>query len=203
MRQTANREKENIRKIRERIRRYERAMEREQAIGGMISDGYGKRYLLGPLYLLAGDLEGCLRSFDWFQRLFPDDAGEPMQSLCWSLALYRSGARGEARKRLAWTMLKNLYLIPALWGEEVAMLDIWHDNNWSEPEYLSCISKEMLELWKPEEVEWARGEYESGPFQELRGRYVELSRQLNDESVGKKRNKLCEEIWDLERNGLC
>ena len=42
-------------KIRARIRRYERALLREQASYGFINDGGGKRYLLGPLYLLMGD----------------------------------------------------------------------------------------------------------------------------------------------------
>lgn len=44
-------------RIRERIRRYERALKRELDAGGG-GDGYGKRYLLGPLYMLLGDVDG-------------------------------------------------------------------------------------------------------------------------------------------------
>jgi len=48
-------------RIRERIRRYERALKREleEGYGG---DGYCKRYLLGPLYMLMGDVAGALAS---------------------------------------------------------------------------------------------------------------------------------------------
>jgi hypothetical protein len=50
-------------KIRARIRRYERALRKEHDETGYYSDGYGKRYWLGPLYLLMDDLEGALQSF--------------------------------------------------------------------------------------------------------------------------------------------
>ena len=46
--------------IRERIRRYERIFQRGQRRGA-IDDGYGKRFLLGPLYMLLGDVQGRLR----------------------------------------------------------------------------------------------------------------------------------------------
>jgi hypothetical protein len=68
-------------KIRARIRRYERALQREQACYGFIDDGAGKRYLLGPLYLLMGDTAGVVRSFSWFAQTFPDDSGDPLQYL--------------------------------------------------------------------------------------------------------------------------
>lgn len=43
-------------KIRAQITRYERELRKEKKKFGFISDGYGKRYLLGPLYMLSGDL---------------------------------------------------------------------------------------------------------------------------------------------------
>jgi len=56
-------------KIRTRIRRYERALRQEQERFGHIGDGYGKRYLLGPLYLLMGDTQGALQSYAWSLNL--------------------------------------------------------------------------------------------------------------------------------------
>ena len=70
-------------KIRARIRRYERALRREQASYGFINDGGGQRYLLGLLYLLMGDTAGALQSFAWFAQTFPDDGCDPVQYLCW------------------------------------------------------------------------------------------------------------------------
>jgi hypothetical protein len=75
-------------RIRERIRRYERALKRELE-GGYGGDGYGKRYLLGPLYMLMGDVEGALASFDWYEDAYPGDGGDPYQYLTWALALFR------------------------------------------------------------------------------------------------------------------
>ena len=89
-------------KIRERIRRYERDLRREQKTHGFIDDGYGKRYLLGPLYLLLGDLSGALESFKWFEQTFPTDMGDPFHHLCWTLALYRSGDLAGASLKLPW-----------------------------------------------------------------------------------------------------
>ena len=60
-------------RIRERIRRYERKLQKEKEESGMIHDGAGKRYFLGPLYLLMDDLDGAVDSFRWFEKEFPDD----------------------------------------------------------------------------------------------------------------------------------
>ena len=103
-------------KIRERIRRYERALRKEHQKFGFIDDGYGKRYLLGPLYLLLGDVQGAIKSFEWFDQTCVDDAGEPFQYLCWTLALYRAGKIEAGTQKLLQTMLSNLYLIPHLVG---------------------------------------------------------------------------------------
>ena len=73
--------------IKARINRYQNALQNEQKRFGDIDDSAGKRYLLGPLYLLAGDIDGALAHFKWFEKTFPDDVGEPMQSLCWTLAI--------------------------------------------------------------------------------------------------------------------
>ena len=96
-------------RIRERIRRYERALKRE-LVEGYGGDGYGKRYLLGPLYMLMGDVDGAL-------------------------ALFRGGRRQEAFNKLYQTMLENLYLVPFLLGQNPQRLDIWHGNNLEWIEY--------------------------------------------------------------------
>lgn len=64
------------RKIRERIRSYERELRCEKKEYGGYDNGAGKRYLLGPLYLLMGDFQGAIKSFRWFEKEFPDDGGE-------------------------------------------------------------------------------------------------------------------------------
>ena len=71
-------------KIRTRIRRYERSLRHEQERFGHIGDGSGKRYLLGPLYLLMDDTEGAHQSYIWYEQAFPDDSDEPLHLLCWT-----------------------------------------------------------------------------------------------------------------------
>jgi hypothetical protein len=163
------------RKIRARIRRYERALRREQASYGFINDGGGKRSLLGPLYLLMGDTAGALQSFTWFVRTFPDDSGDPLQSLCWTLALYRAGDLEHAATKLRQTMLSNLYLLPRLLGIAQDPIDIWYPSNLAEKTYIDDFPDEVFALWEPPALQWASIVYASAPMQRVRRRYIAIS----------------------------
>lgn len=184
-------------KLRARIRRYERALRQEFELFGFYDDSYGKRYQLGPLYMMLGDLTGALRSFDWFERAFPDDSGEPLHRLCWALALYRSGNVGAAAQKLRQTMLANLYLIPHLLGFEQDRLDIWHGTNWAEASYVQDVPLEHLRLWDPPALQWARETYQSPPFARVRARYIEILRLLQHEPPGPTRSQLVSEAFKL------
>ena len=187
-------------KIRERIRRYERGLRQEAERFGGIDDSAGKRYLLGPLYLLMGDLAGAVRSFEWFEQMFPDDAGEPFHSLCWTLALYRSGNIPQAMQKLRHTMLSNLYLIPHLLGEEQSELDIWHGSNVAMKDYLHYLPPEFEALWDPPALQWAKETYESAGFRRVRSRYIEIYRQLKQERPGPRRSQLVNEAFELQNS---
>jgi hypothetical protein len=185
-------------KIKERIFRYERELQKEYEEFGGYNDGSGKRYLLGPLYLLLGDLEGALKSFEWYDKAFPDDSGEPFHFLSWTLVLFRLGNLPGAEKKLWQTMFSNLYLIPNLLGLKHERLDIWHGSNIEEPEYLYDFSQELIDLWGEEELQWARTTYNSQKFQQARLRYIEIYHQLINEPIGPKRSKLVEEAYKLK-----
>ena len=185
-------------KIRTRIRSYERALRKEQEAFGAIDDSYGKRYLLGPLYLLMGDIEGALQSFAWFQETFPDDGGDPMHLLCWTLALYQSNDPDAATERLRRTMLSNLYLIPHLLGIKQETLDIWHASNLTEQAHIGYIPPEVLALWDEPALEWLRSTYHSAEMQAIRDRYIAIYRQLKTEPRGPRRSELVEEASTLE-----
>ena len=86
---------------------------------GHYGDGYGKRFLLGPLYMIMGDLDGALTSFAWFENEFSDSSDMAPQLLCWTLALHQAGEDDKARRMLRRTMFANLYIIPRLLGMEV------------------------------------------------------------------------------------
>jgi tetratricopeptide (TPR) repeat protein len=188
-------------KIRQRIRRYEREMRKEYERFGFIDDGYGKRYLLGPLYLILGDLPGAIATFEWFARMFPDDMGDPFHYLCWALALYRSGDIAGASAKLHQAMLSNLYLIPHLLGIAQETLDIWHDSNLAEKDYTLGAPPEIWALWDEPALAWARETYERPAFCRVRARYIEIYRQLQSEPPGPKRSHLVDEAMALLATG--
>jgi hypothetical protein len=185
-------------KIRARIRRYERTLQREQECYGFINDGAGKRYLLGPLYLLMGDTAGAVRSFAWFAQTFPDDSGDPLQYLCWTLALYRVGEMEHAAAKLRQTMLSNLYLLPRLLGLEQDHIDMWYSSNLADTCYRDEVPEEVLALWEPSALHWAHTVYQSVPMQRVRRRYIAIYHQLKTERPGPKRSRLVTEASRLK-----
>jgi len=186
-------------KIRERIRRYERELRKEHEKHGFISDDFGKRYLLGPLYMILGDTPGAVQSSEWFDKTFPDDTGEPFQYLCWTLALYRSGDLEAAAQKLRQTMLSNLYLIPHLLGSEPEELDIWHTSNFERKDYLQYAPPEIWGLWDEEALQWVKETYDSPEFCQVRERYIKIYEQLKHERPGPKRSQLVKEAFRLQR----
>ena len=189
-------------KIRTRIRRYERALRREQECYGFINDGAGKRYLLGTLYLLMGDTAGALRSFAWFAQTFPDDSGDPLQYLCWTLALYRTGELEHATVKLRQTMLSNLYLLPRLLGIAQDHIDIWYASNLMEKSYIDGFPDEVFALWEPPALHWASTVYQSIPMERVRRRYIAIYSQLKTERPGPKRSRLVTEAYRLQYRTL-
>ena len=188
-------------RIRERIRRYERALKRELETG-YGGDGYGKRFLLGPLYMLLGDVDGALASFDWYVEAYPDDGGEPYQYLTWALALFRGGRREEVFNKLYQTMLENLYLVPFLLGRNPQPLDIWHGSNWEWMEYAVEIPHELLSLWDDVALQWAREVSEHPTVVAKVARYVAINRALKSEPRGPRRSALVDESFALKRTPI-
>ena len=189
-------------KLKATIKRYERGLRKEQTEHGFISDGYGKRYLLGPMYMQLGDTEGALRSFEWFQQTFPDDVGEPFQYLCWSLTLFRVGRLEAAKKKLVQTMLMNLYLVPCLLSIETPRLDIWHSSNMAEPEYLEYLPEEHLDLWDEPALAWAKTVYEDPNVQQILKKCMSIRSRLKHEPRGPIRSQLVAEERRLEELGF-
>jgi hypothetical protein len=185
------------RKIRSRLRSYERKLQQEKKDHGFYQDGAGKRYLIGPHYMMLRDDEGALAAFQWFEKEFSDDSGEPGHRLCWSLALHRAGDELGAARKLRQAMLSNLYLVPHLLGSPTAELDIWHGSNRAEPGYIESIPEAYFLLWTEAERAWAAGLYHSEGFQSVRARYIEIGRLLGTTRPGPERSRLVKEMYEL------
>ena len=184
-------------KLQATIRRYARALEKEQSQYGAIRAGRGQRYRLGPRYLLTGDLAGALRSFTWFEQTFPEDIGEPGHCLCWTLARYQHGEPRATATKLRQTMLMNLYIIPHLLEIAQPRLEIWHSSNQTESEYIPFIPPGFFQLWDEKAVAWASAMYHSTAFVAVRTRYIEIFTQLQHEPTGPKRAQLVKAAFAL------
>ena len=121
-------------KIKQRIRRYERSLRKDDPMRGL-RDGYGKRFLLGPLYLMLGNVQDTLDHYKWYQNTYPDDSGYALNFLCWAIALYRHGDFEEAEKKVINTMLSNIFLIPYILEREIPSLDSWEDRCYNAVSY--------------------------------------------------------------------
>jgi len=186
-------------KIKATIARYKRSMNREWKEHHFISDGAGKRFLIGPLYLRIDDIEGALEHYQWFEKTFGDDSGEPFHRVGWALTLHRSGFDHGAERMLLIAMLKNLYMFPVLFGEDPAEIDGWYGSNWEDLDYITDAPKWMLNLWTMEELEWAKGIYNGEQAVKIRDRYIVINQFLELERPGEKRSLLVEESMKLER----
>lgn len=159
--------------IQARIKQYERDLAKEEK-QGEIRDEYGKRYLLGTLYLLANDIEGAFRSFCWYEEKFPDDIGDPGQYLSWTLTLLRFDNLPKAKTKFLQTMMQNLYLIPHLLGIETPETKIPPKHNLQHHSYLDYIPKEIYDLWKEEEKIWANECYHSQEIRDIIVQYIDI-----------------------------
>jgi hypothetical protein len=182
-------------KLRDRATRLKRALLKEKRKFGRIDDGAGNRYLIGPLYVLAGAHEAALEFYKWYKSEFSDDSGEPMHYFYWALLLHRKGEIERANAKLLETMIRNVYLLPILLGSSPATYSLWHGSNWSQPTYAAEVPPELLPQLSTEEHSWIEEQLNSFPFRLALDEYVSTFRALNTErDVGKRRTIL--KRWD-------
>ena len=155
--------------------------------------------MIGPLYLRIDDTKGAMAHYQWFEKMFGDDSGEPLHRMGWTLTLHRSGFDHGAERMLLIAMLKNLYLFPVLFGEDPPKVDGWQGSNWEDIEYITDAPKWMLNLWTDDELEWAKSIYYCDQAVKIRERYITINQFLELERPGEKRSELVEESMKLER----
>lgn len=180
-------------KFHSRAVRARRELEKEKLTYGAIHDGSGKRYLVGVLFLLAGDVLEANKAFDWFYAEFPDDVGEPIFFLYGALAAFRAGHLDMASTRLKETMLSNVYLLPYLIDAEIDAAGIWHSSNWAMESYLDEVG-EYLDEPSEGERRWIASQLISEPFVALMREFLSCSRALATESDVSKRRAILAEL---------
>lgn len=190
-------------KIRSRLRRYERRLAKEKRELGHYSDGGGARYLVGPHYLLLGDLEGALKAFGWFEKEFPDDTDEAGHSLCCALALLRASRTSEAAEKLKKTALLNLYVLPRLLGDpQPTRSNLWLGSNLEWPEYADSLPAAYFRLWHEDERAWAQATASTPQFTAAVDRWIQIHTELDGLPAGERRSQLVNETWKLRDRPL-
>ncbi len=188
---------QNEKALEKRISSYRNALLKEKKQFGYVNDGAGKRYLLFSLYLVWNNLEHAQYYLSWYENEFSDDVGEPIQLLCWALILKRLGKNAEARKKLAETMLSNLYIIPKVLGKEITTYDITHFSSDGDIDYFEYMPREVISALKEAELQWITHEYESLDFLHIRKRFIEIYHKLQGLKDMEERKKLLDESHTL------
>ena len=181
--------------FRDRAMRLKRALMNEQRKFGFIDDGAGKRYLIGPLFVLAGELRKAVEFYEWYEKACAEDSGEPLHYLFWTLALHRNGDLEKANAKLLETMLQNVYLLPTLLGVPPTPYDIWHSSNRQDPSYLAEIPDEFIPELSEEERSWIKTQLGSFRFRRVLEEYVSTYRSLNSEKKFERRSQILTR-WD-------
>ena len=185
--------------IHSRIDQYKKALQKEKREWGIYDDSYGRRLLIGPLYLLANDTEGAIKYYKWYVKNFPDDSSEPFMSLCWTLSLYRAGKLEEAKIKLIHTMFSNLYILPHLFGEDQPGYIFRPGSNWESKGHLVNLPGECIAQWTENEVKWARETYYSNEITAIRERFIEIEISLQNKTPDINRSGLLDELFELRR----
>jgi hypothetical protein len=181
------------RKVRARIRRYERNLKSRH-----YRDGGGTRFLVGPLYLLLDDTEDALAHYRWFDRKFPDSMDEPFHALGRVLAMLRAKEpEDELHYRLRRAHTANPYFIPALLAVAHGQPDVRRGCNSEDEEYLLGGPQVFLGMWRPEEKAWLRSVWESPAFVEFVRTHISIVSQLAHAPVGPERSQLVELLHAL------
>ena len=111
------------------------------------NDNQGIRYLVGPTYLEAGDLDGALAAYGRYAADYPDDSGEPDHAFLHGLALWAAGRHADAARVWSRAVFGNLYVVPALLGLTAPTARIWHGTNLAEPAVAQEHVREYRTLW--------------------------------------------------------
>ena len=192
----------SAKKIRERAMRYRRSLINEEKNRGYINDGAGKRYLVGPLFVLAGDLEKAIDYYNWYEEEFSDDSGEPFHYIYWALALFRVGNKKEAEKKLLEALVQNIYILFTLTGMKIGKHDIWHGSNFEDPDYLYEIPEDMLPTLTEEERLWTQKMIESITFQRVLKEYITTFHALKYEKEVIKRTVILDDWYSFLEKAL-
>ena len=185
--------------IKRHIERFEKQLQYKKQRFGCYDDGAGTRYFIGPYYMLAGDVEGALKHFKWFSRVFPDDIGEPGQYLCWTLVIYKSGDLKKAYMKFLQTLFMNPFVIARVIGIDYK-LPYKPNSNIPTKEWAEWVPDEFYDAWDEEAVSWLKKSFYDPKTQEIFNYYNDIEIKLETEPRGQKRTNMVYKLSDMRKS---
>ena len=162
------------------------------------NDNQGVRFIVGPLYQLAGDLEGALAYYRAYDEAYPEDICDPHHTFSWGLALYRADLARRAISKWYEGFFQNIYIAPLLLDNPLPPKGIRHFSNLEYPSYARSYpntyqplwadatnAKHLLShLWNDLEVE------------EARSRWIQLGQRMQVIAEGTERDDETQQRWE-------
>jgi tetratricopeptide (TPR) repeat protein len=178
--------------------RYDEAIDEYEALlRRNPNDNQGARYVLAPLYQLAGDLDGALKAYVRYTKDYPDDWGDPHHTFCWGLALFQDGQRKEALRRWREALFQNVYVAPLLLDEALPDPDVWLGTDLATPDYAATYVNLYGELWEDAPTActgldrlWSHDE-----VQEALNEWLDISRELANLSASDETDEAADRRW--------
>ncbi len=164
-------------------------------------DNQGARWVVGPLLLLAGDVEAALAEFDRWAMDYGGDIREPRLLYAWALALFRARRPAEGLHVLRSAFFANLHVPPLLLGREVEGRSTAATSNMGWPDHARDIVREFAPAWRdtPGAIERLQVAWDD---EETRGdiaSWTEHQRELEGAGDRRKRKKHIDAASRIER----
>lgn len=162
------------------------------------NDNQGVRYVIGPLYQLAGDLEGALEHYRMYAEEYPDDWGDPHHTFSWGLALQQSDRSRSALKKWYEGFFQNIYIAPLLIDAPLPPENIRHFSNLEYPSYARPYLDTFQSLW--EEVADAKRLlkrlWTDPDVEDARRRWVDLGQQMQVLAEETEHDEATQQRWE-------
>jgi hypothetical protein len=178
-------------KIKSKIRSFRATLSAEKRKFGGYMDSRGLRYEISHLYIKAEDYKGALRYYTWFEKEFSDDMCYPLFYIQWTFAIYKNNKPLLAEKKLLETAYNDIFILPILVGEEEIKSE--DENEKGEIKFAQETSEMVKGELPTEFINWAKSIYKSESFQKQFRNFVGLRKLIEDEPLGKQKDRLYKE----------
>jgi hypothetical protein len=183
--------------IKLKIKNQRAALVAEKRLYGGFHDGGGRRYYIADLYVQIADYKGVIMYKKWFDKNFPDDIGDAMMSLNWSIAFYGLGQINETKIYTIDTAFQNVYLHGLLVDREVSQIDMY-EHRYDMLEYAKSMIKDCKKVSTKSYLDWLTTFINTDEYKGPINKFIALNKLLKDENNGDKRIDLLNYIRDLE-----